>query len=130
MSLKQFSANLRKLPKLLGARVAEAAAPKLTDLAKTTFAAGQDPYGVDWIPGTHGNDVTLRKTGTLERYVRYVAIGTKLRVSLGVPYAKYQIGRRAVFPTQTQGSALPLGYAKAIDVDVKAAVAELLGGAS
>src|SRR5579872_1858182 len=84
------------------------AAPALTALAKETFASGEDAYGLTWKPGERGQHVTLRKTGDLERTIRYVAIGTKLRVALGVRYAKYQIGKRPVFPRQ--GGELPTAY--------------------
>ena len=46
------------------------------------------------------------------RQIRYVAIGTKLRVALGVAYAKFQIGRRPVFPTQ--GGTLPVEYSRTL----------------
>ena len=59
-----------------------------------------------------GQLVTLRKTGDLAKYVTYVAIGTRLRVALGVKYAKYQIGKRPVYPRQEQG--LPESYVRAL----------------
>ncbi len=111
-SLKEFSSRLRSLPKTLAAKVTAAAAPALSDVANRTFDAGTDPYGVPWAPGADGKKVTLHKTGALERFLQYVGIGTKLRVSLGVPYAKYQIGKRPVFPRQ--GAALPVEYTETL----------------
>lgn len=111
-SLAQFSSDLRRLPRVVGQRAAAAAAGKITALAAATFNASEDAYGVPWAPGADGGKVTLRQTGALARRVLYVAIGTKLRVALGVPYAKYQIGRRPVFPRQ--GGALPAEYAQTL----------------
>jgi hypothetical protein len=111
-SLRQFSADLRRLPLVVAQKVAAQAAPALTRVAKATFDAGEDPYGVNWVPGADGQKVTLRKSGALERFIHYVAIGTKLRVALGVRYAKYQIGKRPVFPRQ--GAPLPADYVRTL----------------
>lgn len=111
-SLGSFSSKLRKLPVVLGQKVARAAAPALTDVANGTFAAGEDAYGGTWEPLKDGSKATLNKTGGIKRGVYYVAIGTLLRVRLAVPYAKYQVGKRPVFPTQ--GSALPTSYVNAL----------------
>jgi hypothetical protein len=112
MSLTDFARDLRALPRVVAIKVAAAAAPVLTELAKQTFDASEEPDGKPWKPGAEGQVVTLRKTGDLAKYVKYVAIGTKLRVALGVAYAKYQIGRRPVFPRQEQG--LPESYVEAL----------------
>ncbi len=111
-SIKDFSSKLRELPRVVAQKVATAAAPLLTEAAQATFAAGEDPYGVSWDPGAKGQRVDLRETGSLAKYIRYVAVGTKLRVALGVPYAKYQISKRPVFPKQ--GAPLPKSYADAL----------------
>lgn len=111
-SLKKFSQDLRRLPRVVAQKVASAAAPAITTLALETFDAGENPYGVTWAPLEDGHRATLHKSGALESRVRYVAIGTKLRVALGVPYAKYRIGKRPVFPTQ--GGSLPVVYVDAL----------------
>lgn len=97
-SLSRLEKSLRALPKGLALRIAAKAAPVISRLAQSTFDTSADPYGVPWAPGVGGDKITLRQTGALERFVRYVAIGTKLRVALGVAYAKYQIGKRPVYP--------------------------------
>lgn len=97
---------------MIAIKITEAAAPVLTAIAMETFDAGESPYGDSWKPGEKGQKITMRKTGDLARYIRYVAIGTKLRVALGVKYAKYQIGRRPVFPRQ--GGDLPQPYVEAL----------------
>lgn len=111
-TLARFSADLRRLPRVVAQRVATVAAPAITKLAASTFASSSDPYGAPWAPGAEGQRVTLYRTGALARFIRYVAIGTKLRVALGVPYAKYQIGKRPVYPTQ--GGELPLEYTRTL----------------
>lgn len=107
-SLRQFSADLKRLPRTVAHRIAKVAAPEISALAKASFDSSSTPYGVPWEPGEDGSKVTLRKTGALERFVHYVAIGAKLRIALGVPYAKFQIGKRPVYPRQD--GALPSAY--------------------
>jgi hypothetical protein len=112
-SLSQFANDLRRLPRVVAIKVAAQAAAPLTDAAKATFDAGETPYGIAWQPGAKGQKVTLHKSGALEQQIRYVAIGTKLRVALGVAYAKFQIGKRAVFPRQ--GGELPDAYVQVLE---------------
>jgi len=112
VSLKDFSKRLRALPLVVAHKVAQAAAPALTEAAQASFAAGETPYGDDWAPSPDGKPVTLRKSGALMSGVRYVAIGTRLRVALTTAYAKYQVGRRPVTPRP--GAALPSDYAEAL----------------
>lgn len=111
-SLRKFSEDLRRLPRVVAHQVAEAAAPAITAVARKSFLAGETPYGVPWAPGHEGEKVSLRKTDSLFRGVFYVAIGKLLRVKLGVKHAKYQIGKRPVFPRQD--GALPPDYVRAL----------------
>lgn len=111
-SISKFTAGLRRLPIFAALRIAREAAPVLTSYARETYNQSQTPYGVPWDPSVDGHRVTLKKSEKLFSTVYYVAIGTKLRVKLGVPYAKYQIGKRAVFPTQ--GRELPKKYVDAL----------------
>ena len=120
MSLKDFSKRLRTLPLVVAHKVAQAAAPALTAAAQASFAAGETPYGDGWLPSPDGKTVTLRKSGALMSGVRYVAIGTRLRVALTTRYAKYVVGKRPVTPRQ--GSALPTEYTAAL----KRAAAEVI----
>lgn len=125
-TLAKFSQKLRELPKVIAQKVAAQAAPEITAAARETFDASQNPYGVPWAPGADGEKVTLDDTGALKRTIKYVAIGTKLRVALGVPYAKYQIGKRPVFPRQ--GGALPPAYVSKLADISNVAIAEYLAG--
>lgn len=115
-SLARFSRALREIPKGLAIAVAKRAAPEISKFAASTFERSADPYGVPWAPGADGRKVKLQKTGALRRFIAYVAIGTRLRVSLGVRYAKYQIGKRPVYPRQ--GGALPAEYSETLSVIV------------
>ncbi len=111
-SLAQFSADLRRLPTVVAQKVATAAAPVLTALVKGTFDASEDAFGGSWKIRDDGKRATLRKSGALASHISYVAIGTKLRIALGVRYAKFQIGTRPVAPKQGQG--LPIEYSRAL----------------
>lgn len=111
-SLKNFSAALAELPRVLAQKVAAAAAPALTAVARATYNAGENAFGQTWAPGVDGDRITLHKSGGIARGVFYAAIGTRLRVVLGVPWAKYQIGKRPIFPRQ--GDTLPTDYLKAL----------------
>jgi hypothetical protein len=117
-SLNKFQQDLRRLPTVVAQKVAAAAAPVLTQLTQATFNSSEDAYGNSWAPGSEGQKITLKKSGSLFSKIHYVAIGTKLRVALGVKYAKYQVGRRPVTPRQ--GSPLPVAYSEAL---ARAAVA-------
>lgn len=125
-SIAQFTNDLRRLPKVVAQAVAKRAAPAITALAAQSFAESETPYGVPWAPAKDGEKVSLVKTGSLRRYIHYVAIGTKLRVALGVPYAKYQIGKRPVYPTQ--GGALPRDYRETLARTAVAVVREEMAG--
>lgn len=126
-SLKAYAQKLRALPRVVALKVTTSAAPALTKLGRATFDASQDAYGVPWAPGVDGQKITLRKSGALAKFLAYVGIGTKLRVALGVPYAKYQIGKRPVFPAQ--GKALPTAYVTELaSITEKTARAAIGGG--
>lgn len=112
-SLKAFAARLRALPMVVAHKVAQRAAPLLTEAAQASFRASEDPYGVAWEPGAEGQRVTLRKSGTLLSNVRYVAIGTRIRLAITTGYAKFQVGRRPVTPLP--GEPLPAAYAAALE---------------
>jgi len=111
-SLKDFSAKLLALPRVVAIKVAEAAAPALTDAARATFDAGQDAYGDTWAIREDGTRATLKKSGALASKIQYVATGTRLRVALGTSYAKYVLGKRPALPRQ--GAALPVAYVDAL----------------
>lgn len=125
-SLQKFSQRLNELPRSLGNRIATKAAPALTAAARETFSASEDAFGIPWEPGADGGTVTLRKTGALARFIQYVSIGTKVRVALGVAWAKYQVGRRQIFPRQ--GDPLPKAYVDALKRIAHEEIRASLGG--
>lgn len=104
--LQAMKARLAKLPEV-SARVAAKAAGELSAIAQASFDAGQ---GVD---GQSFGGVDLNESGRLRaQALRYTAIGTKIRASVGsVPYAKYHI-KRGILPRG--GAALPTKFNAAI----------------
>lgn len=125
-SLRKFSASLRELPRVVGHRVAAACAPVLTALVVDTSDASADAYGAAWAPGADGQTVTLRRSGALLNGVRYVAIGSKLRLArvAGPRRRARRVGRRPVTPRQ--GEALPPAYARALDTTARRVIREAL----
>jgi hypothetical protein len=107
-SITSFATALRRLPAVVAIKVAAAAAPALTEAARVTFDASEDAYGGSWVLREDGNRATLKKSGTLSSRLRYVAVGTRLRVALGTSYAKYVLGRRPALPRP--GAPLPASY--------------------
>lgn len=111
-SLQDFASDLRRLPTVAAQKVAAAGADALTPLLQQTFAAGEDAYGNTWAPGANGQRVTLRAGGGLAAGLYFLAIGTRIRMRLGVSYAKYQVGRRPVAPRA--GGALPIAWLRTL----------------
>ena len=124
MSIRDFSAKLRELSRVVAMRIAAEAAPILSGLVEETTSSSADAFGVSWSPGADGRSVTLRKSGAMLSALRYVAIGTRLRISLTTRYAKFQLGRRPVAPMQ--GEALPTAYAEALAETSRRVLAEAL----
>jgi hypothetical protein len=123
--LRALEQSIRTLPRVVGAKVATASASTITDLARGTFNAGENAYGDSWAPAADGQKVTLRKSGALAGGVAFVASGTRLRARLGPSYAKYQLGKRPIFPR----GKLPISYVEAIRRNTNAVIrAELKGG--
>ncbi len=108
--LRKFAKGLETVSTELGHRTATASAEKITELGRETFDAGQDAYGTPWALGADGEPVDLEESGALKSKLSYTAVGRKLRSALGVSYAKYQIGKRPVYPR----GALPASYVEAL----------------
>ncbi len=121
--LRKLSAGIKRLPKVVAKQVAQNVDEAITEAARETFEAGQDPYGTSWKPGKDGQAVTLRKSGALERGLKYVAAGVRIRARLGVRYAKYQIGKRQVFPRK--GQPLPASYTAVLKAAASVAIKSL-----
>jgi hypothetical protein len=111
-SLAHLSEILRTKPRAVAQEVTRRVAPAITQLARETYNASEDAYGNPWVPGVDGKPVDLYDSGDMFKTLFYVPEGTKVRVRLSVSYAKYQIGKRHIFPTQ--GGLLPASYSAEI----------------
>lgn len=124
--LRKFGKSLTDLSVGLGTAVASSSAEKITELGRGTFEAGQDAYGTPWAPGADGKPVDLKETGALEEHLSYKAVGRKIRSALGVAYAKFQIGKRPVYPR----GALPPAYVEALKETAQTEIRKALGVSS
>lgn len=97
-SIHNFSQRLKKVAITSATRIAEKAAPLLTEEGRRTFDIRQAPSGMPWPPGKKPEDGDLVQSGKLRKWIVYRAYGRTVKVALGVPYAKYQIGKRPVYP--------------------------------
>lgn len=107
-------------------RVAKRAAPELTELVRSSFDAQRSPYGDPWPPGRDGQDVDLVESGALRGTLKFEAVGTRVRTTLGVPYAKYHVGERAILPPG--GRAVPPPWKARIDSIAREEIAAALPG--
>lgn len=113
-SLRALQKRLNADPQVLAHKVAAAAVGAINSEALRTFSAGQAPTGYVWPESkVTGARVDLVESGRLRGQIRYVADGARIRCIIGVKYAKYQIGKRPVFPPR--GAPLPAPYRDAID---------------
>lgn len=110
-TIRRFGRKLEELPVLLAQNVATASAEKISELGRQTFEQGQDAYGTPWAPGADGKPVDLEESGALKARLSYKATGRKIRSELGVNYAKFQIGKRNVYP---RDGALPPAYVETL----------------
>lgn len=127
-SLKVLIKALSGMSQKVATETAKEAASEITDLGRKTFDASETAYGDRWEEGKEGQKVTLRKSGRLAEGIKYVAIGAKLRAVLGPKYAKYQVGKRPVFPRH--GASLPLPYVQVLRERVAQAIKDEMGGVS
>lgn len=116
--VREMQAKLRDFPKTVAAEVAVKAAPALTDLAQGSFDGGQNVYGDARPAGVDGRKLTLRKTGTAEGVIRFVAVGTQVRTPVFPRYMRYLIGKYGVLPNGK--AAIPTAW--------KARLAEIVSG--
>ena len=107
--LRELRRRLATLP-ATNAQIARRAAPEVSRAFLADFDTQRSPYGNPWRPGKRG-PITLRKSGAPRDGIRFVPIGTRLRCSLGVSYARYHIFR-GLLPRG--GAPLPAAWDKAI----------------
>lgn len=103
-SIARLKSTINALPKSVAHDVAQRAAPAMTELARGAYDSGQTVYGESRPAGAGGQALTLKRTGAVERALRFVANGTVVRCVLGpvnrkgVEYAKYLIGKYSILP--------------------------------
>ena len=107
-NLKQLRDNIRRMPTVVGQRVAARGAPAITGLAQRAYASGDTVYGDARPVGVAGNALSLVRTGTTRSTVRFSATGTILRAVLSTRYAKYLIGKYRILPAGN--AALPVTW--------------------
>ena len=110
---------LSKLPQV-GIDAAKASAPKLEQLDRANWDAGQNPFGDPFV-GKKGNALTLKKSGELENSTTFTPIGAQVLVRVGAPYAKYQL-KHGIIPK----SAIPQSWEAALERETEA-VLERIG---
>jgi phage gpG-like protein len=101
----------RRIGKMVGTgpAVAQRAAPRLLGLTQAGFDSQSDPYGAAWRPAkrNYGHPL-LQRTGALRGGITVSPEGSKVRVTLGVTYARYHITTgRGILP---QRGKLPEGW--------------------
>jgi len=117
-TLRGFKDALRAMPLSVSNDVAMRAAPELTRRAKVAFLGGVNVYG-DERPG----GVSLMRTGTTFRTLRFVQSGTIVRCALGTEYAKYLIGKYKILPIGDR-TGIPVAWVRALDDITAVAFAE------
>lgn len=112
-NLRNLNKALRALPRRAAIEIARVAAPEITGLMRASFDAGQTVFGDARPLGSHGNVLSLVKTGDARRSLLFTSDGgTKIRASLPMKYAKYLIGKYRIMPNGNQ--AMPLRWRSAI----------------
>lgn len=97
-SINGLKARIRALPLSVAHDVAQRAAPAMTGLTQEAFHGGANVYGDPRPKGTAGQVLTLERTGTTGRTLRFTAVGTIVRCVLGTKYARFLIGKYGVLP--------------------------------
>jgi hypothetical protein len=104
-TLRGLKAQMRKRPVSLAHSIAQRVGPEFTRQAREVFATGRDVYGHPRLTSeaqrngqVSGDLLTLRDTGALWEELRFKASGSIVRCVLGVPYAKFLIGRYKILP--------------------------------
>jgi hypothetical protein len=100
-TIAKFRAKVRALPLTLRAEVAKAGEVAITALLRDDFAAERTAYGTQRPLSVHSDKLSIVKSGATKRDLKFVAIGSILRVHLGQRYDRYLIGKYKVLPIST-----------------------------
>lgn len=91
---------LKNLPVTTVAAIAAKAAPAMTEFAQGSFNSGQTVHDKPRPLGVDGDELTLRKSGALQRQIEFRATGRSIRT---LPLKKYMgvaIGKYGVLPNR------------------------------
>lgn len=122
--LAELRKNLGRLADV-ATDVARKVAPRFKGFVEAGFAKKADPYGNAWRPikaatRKRGTKSILIRAGTMARKVDVLAFGSRVRVLLGVFYARFHISTgRGILPRRGR---LPPTWTREIEA---ASVAEL-----
>lgn len=97
-NFRKLKASLRAMPVTIAHDVARRAAPDMTTLTQQAFNSSTTVYDRPRPLGVDGQPLKLRRTGTVEGQLRFVALGTQTRAVLGPRYARYLIGKYDILP--------------------------------
>lgn len=97
-SLRALKQALSKLPITATARIAERAAPEMSELAGGAYDSGRTVYGKARPRSVDGRELSLEKTGASRRAMRFSATGRDIRTAILPRYTKYLIGKYDVLP--------------------------------
>lgn len=89
---------LKKLPITASARIASAAAPEVSELARSAYDGGQTVYGLQRPRGVDGDALSLVRTGASRAAAQFTAEGTRMRTRVLPRYTKYLISAYQVLP--------------------------------
>jgi hypothetical protein len=95
----------------VGELIAKEAAGVITEKLQASFDSGVTPYGDDRPDGFYG-PVALVETGNTRAFMRFGAVGRRIRCVLGSRYSKYLIGRFRILPQG--GQKIPFPWAEAL----------------
>ena len=107
-NLKRLRAHLRALPVSVAHEAAKRAAPAMSTLTQSAFTSGRSVYGEARPAGKGGRVLSLRRTGAVQRELRFVSNGTIVRCVLGPKYARVLIGKYGILPN----GALPSAWSR------------------
>jgi hypothetical protein len=97
-SLQSLRRALAKLPLTASARIASAAAPAVSALAREAYDGGRTVYGGARPKGVDGKPLDLVKSGASRRAAQFAAEGTRMRTAVLPRYTRYLIGKYDVLP--------------------------------
>jgi hypothetical protein len=123
-NLRRFNKRLTELPRTVAVEAARRAAPVISRYARASFDSGRTVYDSLRPLGSHGNALSLVKTGKARASLLFTSDGgSKIRAVLSAPYVKYLIGKFKILPIGN--AAMPMRWRLALAT----LVAEIIGRA-